>query len=474
MKIVFIIPPNIHYIEPYAFVKADKSNTVRPYLGLLYVAAALRKSLGIEARIVDSNADGLTLEAIGEIIRRETPDLVGFSVLTFNLLNCMEVSRLIRKYSPSTKICYGGWHPTLYPRETLEIGCADFIVIGEGETSFTELVKVLQKRQCPDEDDLGNIRGIGFRTEKGEVRITPPSEALRNLDELPFPAYDLMDTSKYSNLLAITGQSVVIMTSRGCPQRCAFCDMRKTAYRFRRPANIMEEIVYWTQRGVKEFFIQDDNFTINRTRTIEFCKLLIEADLGIAYKISSRVDYLDDEIMGYLKRSGCYRIYFGVESGSQRVLNYLEKGITVDQTRDVFRIARKYGIDRCAYIMIGCPSEEKTDIEMTMRLVKDIRPEHLHCSICAPMPKTYLYQKLLNEGLITHDYWLEFARNPDPSFRTPFINQFFSSEELRNMQDSIQRQFYMDPRIILREIRKTRDIKQFLAKAMMAFRVIFR
>lgn len=474
MKIVFIIPPNIHYIEPYAFVKADKSNTVRPYLGLLYVAAALRKSLGIEARIVDSNADGLTLEAIGEIIRRETPDLVGFNVLTFNLLNCMEVSRIIRTYSPSTRICYGGWHPTLYPRETLEIGCADFIVIGEGEVSFTELVKVLQKRQCPEEDDLGNIRGIGFRTEKGEVRITPPREALRNLDELPFPAYDLMDTSKYSNLLAITGQSVVIMTSRGCPQRCAFCDMRKTTYRFRKPANILEEIVYWTQRGVKEFFIQDDNFTINRTRTIEFCKLLIEADLGIAYKISSRVDYLDDEIMGYLKRSGCYRIYFGVESGSQRVINYLEKGITIDQTREAFRIARKYGIDRCAYIMIGCPSEEKADIEMTMRLVKDIRPEHLHCSICTPMPKTYLYQKLLNEGLITHDYWLEFAKNPYPSFQTPFINQFFSSEELRNMQNAIQRQFYMNLHIILREIWKTRSIKQFLAKAMMAFRVIFR
>ncbi len=152
----------------------------------------------------------------------------------------------------------------------------------------------------------------------------------------------------------------------------------------------------------------------------------------------------------------------------------LKKGITVEQTKDVFRIARKHGIDRCAYIMIGCPSEEKADIEMTMRLVKDIRPEHLHCSICAPMPRTYLYQKLLNEGLITHDYWLEFARNPDPSFRTPFFSQFFSSDELRNMQNSIQRQFYMDPRIILREIRKTRDIKQFLAKAMMAFRVIFR
>src|SRR3990172_413341 len=162
MKILFIIPPNIHYIEPYAFVKADKSNSVRPSLGLLYVAAALRKSLGIEVRIIDSNADGLTLDDLGEIIREEAPDMVGFSVLTFNLLNCMEVSRLIRILSPTTKICYGGWHPTLYPQETLELGCTDFIVIGEGEAGFPELVNVLRNKKEPAENDLGNIRGIGF------------------------------------------------------------------------------------------------------------------------------------------------------------------------------------------------------------------------------------------------------------------------------------------------------------------------
>jgi radical SAM superfamily enzyme YgiQ (UPF0313 family) len=236
----------------------------------------------------------------------------------------------------------------------------------------------------------------------------------------------------------------------------------------------MEEIMFWVQGGTREFFIQDDNFTINRARTIEFCKLLIEANLGIAYKISSRVDYLDDELVGYLKRSGCYRIYFGVESGSQRVLDYLEKGITVDQIRNSFRITRNHGIDRCAYIMIGCPSEEIADIEMTLRLVKEITPEHLHCSICMPMPMTCLYRKLICEGLIKDDYWLEFARNPDPFFQTPFISQFFCADELRKMQDSIQRKFYMDPRIILQEIRKTRDVKQLLAKATMAFRVLFR
>ena len=109
MKIFFIIPPNIHYIEPYAYIEADRSNTVRPYLGLLYVAAVLERDLGIETRIIDSNADNLTLNDLENIIAEEKPDIVGFSVLTFNLLNCMEVCKIIRQHSPLSKICFGGW-----------------------------------------------------------------------------------------------------------------------------------------------------------------------------------------------------------------------------------------------------------------------------------------------------------------------------------------------------------------------------
>ena len=236
MKVIFIIPPNIHYIEPYSFVKADKSNTVRPHLGLLYVAAALRKNLGISVRIIDSDAEGLTLENLKEIIVREAPDIVGFSVLTFNLLNCMEVSRLIREHSPATKICYGGWHPTLYPRETLELGCVDFIVMGEGEITFTELVLACSRGERLVSEELSKIKGIGYRTARGELQINPPREVIRALDELPFPAYDLVDVGKYSNLLACTNSSVTIMTSRGCPHGCIFCDMRRTPYRFRSPA----------------------------------------------------------------------------------------------------------------------------------------------------------------------------------------------------------------------------------------------
>jgi radical SAM superfamily enzyme YgiQ (UPF0313 family) len=432
------------------------------------VAAALRKALGITARIVDANADGLSIDDLREIIKAETPDLIGFSVLTFNLLNCMEVSRAIREVSPGTKICYGGWHPTLYPEETLRLNFVDYIVIGEGEVTFPELVSYCMKNMNFGDAPCG-IRGIGYKTPSGDIRINPPRELLKDLDSLPFPAYDLIQIQKYSNLLACTENSINIMTSRGCPQRCIFCDLRCTPYRSRSPLNILEEIRYWVDKGVREFFIQDDNFTINRKRTIEFCRLLNGLRPRIKYKISSRVDYLDDELLGHLKKSGCYRIYFGVESGSQQILDYLEKGITIKQIKDAFKLSRKHGIDRFAYIMIGAPAESRDDIAATLRLISEIKPEHLHCSICTPMPRTNFYQKLLSEGLISGDYWRGFAENPDPNFKTPFCSRFFNAEELRDMQNSIQRKFYLNPRIVFQEIIKTRGLKQFAAKTKLAF-----
>ena len=471
MKVFFIIPPNIHYIEPYAYIEADKSNTVRPHLGILYVAAVLKRDLGIQARIIDSNANNLTLNDLESIIAEEKPDIVGFSVLTFNLLNCIEVCKIIKKQSPLSKICFGGWHPTLYPRETLELGCADYIVIGEGEYTFLELVSYCKEKKGNPDRNLNGITGLGYKTKQGVAMVNPARKPVQSLDELPFPAYDFVDTTKYSNLLACTGNSVAIMTSRGCPQRCIFCDLRRTPYRFRSPANILEEIKFWVGKNIREFFIQDDNFTISRKRTIEFCRLIIDSGLKIKYKISSRVDYLDDEMLGYLKRSGCYRIYFGVESGSQKILDYLEKGITVEQIEDTFRLAKKHGIDRCAYIMIGSYPESRDDIDKTLRLIRKIKPEHLHCSICAPMPKTHLYHMLLEDGVIKKDYWLVFAKNPSPTFKTPFFNQFFDSQRLRVMQNKIQRQFYLNPMVILQEIKRTRGLKQFLAKSKMALKV---
>jgi len=459
MKIFFIIPPSIHYIEPYAPLVADKSNGARVYLGILYLAAYLREKTGITVKIIDSVAEQYSLSDLARIIEDEKPDMIGFSVLTFNLLNCLAVCEIIKKNSPETKICFGGWHPTLYPNETLKFDCVDYIVIGEGEVTFSELVSTNNPK---------GIKGVGYK-ENGKVIINSPREIIRKLDDIPFPAYDLIDISKYSNILASDKLAITIITSRGCPHKCIFCDIRKTQYRYRTPENMIEEITSWTDKGVKEFFIQDDNFTSRRTRAIAFCKMLIDLNLNIKYKISSRVDYLDDELVKYLKKSGCYRIYFGVESGSQKILDYLQKGITVEQIEKAFKLSKKHRIDACAYIMIGIPTETEEELTMTMELIRKIKPNHLHCSICTPMPRTLLYQNLLKNGTISNDYWLEFANNPDPNFKTPFSN---NDKDWRKLQNSIQKKFYMNPRIIFKELQKTRDLKKIISKAKTAINII--
>ncbi len=472
MKILLIVPPNIHYIEPYAYIEADKNNTARPSLGLLYVAAAVKDVAGVQVRIIDASVDRLQLNDLDKLIRDESPDIVGFSVLTFNLLNCIEVCKIVRKCSPKTKICFGGWHPTLYGQETLSFDFVDYIVLGEGESTLRELVQAYLRTNCTLEKELKSINGLGYKTADGTAVINPPREIVKNIDDLPLPAYDLVDATKYSHLLADSGQIVNIMTSRGCPQQCVFCDVRKTPYRYRSPAGILKELKYWLERGVNEFYIQDDNFAINRRRTIEFCHLLIDEQLDIRYKISSRVDYIDDEMAEHLHKSGCNMIVFGVESGSQRILNYLEKGITLGDIRRAFQSAHNYGIGSGANIMIGVPSETRQDIDMTMNLIKEIKPDHFHCSICTPMPKTYLYNKLMEGGIIADDYWLDFAKNPKPGFKTPFASQIFTAEELRRMQDAVQKQFYFNPRVVLHELLKTRSFKQFGSKARMALKML--
>jgi radical SAM superfamily enzyme YgiQ (UPF0313 family) len=472
MKVAFVIPPRLHELEPYAQRDVVRHSINRPPLGLLYVAAALRERTGIETVFIDCPLNNYSIKDLEVQLARVRPDVVGFSVLTYNLLDCLEAAQLVRKVTPDALICFGGWHPTLYPRETLALNPVDIVVLGEGEHTFSEIIASHLKIGRFSEEELCNIDGIGFVAADGQPLFTSPRRAIKKLDELPLPAYDLADWSKYSNVMANTSNVINIMTSRGCPHKCVFCDMRLSLFRQRSSANVFAEIRHWVDRGVNEFYIQDDNFTIGRKRTIELCKMIIESGMKINYKVSSRVDRLDDETYSYLRKSGCYRIHFGVESGSNEILNFIQKGITIEQTQEAFSLAKKYGIDRFAYIMIGHPMENFHHIKETMKLIKKIKPDYLHCSICTPMPQTFLYRKMLEEGLIKNDYWLEFARDPNSGFQPQYASRVFGPEELRKIQDSIHRRFYMRPGLLVKEALMTRSLKQLKNKARLALRLV--
>jgi len=474
MKVLFIVPPEKHYIESYVTKKLDKGREFRQKLGILYVAGYLRKHSDAGIEIIDSLADGLGSDDLKKIIKEKKPDVVGFSVLTFNLLDCIDVSKIIREVSPVTKICFGGFHSTIYPKETLNFPEVDYIIFGDGEITFTELINVLSECGGGDIDArLTSIVGLGWKNSKfGLPVINKPRKAVANLDSLTMPAHDLIDLDKYTVVLANDAKVASIQTSRGCPSKCTFCDIRLTRYRYRSAEDVLEEIEYLKARGINEFFIIDDTFTINRKRVIKLCNLLIFNNIDVKFKISSRIDRVDQEMLDLLKKAGCYRIHYGVETGSQRLLDYLEKGITLDQVRESIRQTKKAGIEIFVYMMIGIPTETMEDINKSMNFVLELKPDHVNYSICTPFPKTVLYERSLEQLDESEDYWQQFAEHPDPDFKIRTLNKNFSSSELRVLQDRALRSFYSSPTVIFREVIKTRNLRQLFTKMKVGLRLL--
>ena len=400
VSVLFIIPPENHYIESNVSPKIEKGREFRQKLGLLYVGGYVRDATGVEPKILDCLADGWSLDDLERHIGETKPDLVGFSVLTFNVLDCLDAAERIRKASPATRICFGGFHATIYPNESLALPVVDFVVFGDGELTFSELVSAMQAGAPGYEDRLAAIDGLGWMSATGEAFMNKPRRMITRteFDAFPLPAHDLLDFDKYSVVLADTGRVASIQTSRGCPAKCTFCDIRMTPYRYRTGERIVEEIRHLKAMDVNEFFIVDDTFTINRDRVLDVCKRLVDEKLNITFKVSSRVDSVDEEMLGWLKKAGCTRIHYGVESGSQRLLDLLEKGITLDQVRKTFAMTRKAGIGTYAYMMIGIPTETPDEMEQSIRFARELRPDHANFSICTPFPKTKLYETWLAEN----------------------------------------------------------------------------
>ena len=471
MNILFVVPPEKYYIESYVTKKLDKGREFRQKLGILYVAGTLREGTSFDVEVIDSLADGLDSSDIRRIIKEKKPDVVGFSVLTFNLLDCLDVAKIIREVSPSTKICFGGFHPTIYPQETLDFPEVDYVVFGEGEITFKELVKAIDLGGNMD-SIFSTIDGLGWKNSLGSTFINKGRKASPNLDEITMPAHDLIDLEKYTFVLGNDSKVASIQTSRGCPSKCTFCDIRLTRFRFRSAENVLKEIEYLKTRGINDFFLVDDQFTSNKERVLKLCKLLINKNIDIKFKVSSRIDRVDTEMLNLLKKAGCYRIHYGIESGSQRLLDFMEKGITLDQIRETVKNTKEAGIEIFAYMMIGIPTETAEDIKKSVKLISELKPHHVNYSICTPFPKTALYERALEQSDEPDDYWLEFAKNPDPNFKIRTLNDNFSESELRTLQDRALRSFYSSPFVILREVIKTRSIKQLVTKAKIGLRLL--
>ncbi len=231
----------------------------------------------------------------------------------------------------------------------------------------------------------------------------------------------------------------------------------------------MEECL---KMGIKEVLIYDDTFTIDRQRVLNICSEILKRRLRIGWDIRARVDNVDREMLQRLKEAGCERIHYGVEASSQRILDILRKGITIEQVKKAFRLTKEAGISTLAYFMFGSPEETKEEILSSIRLAKELKPDFVHFSLTTPFPATDLYRLGLKEGILKKDYWREFSQDPGKEFIPTVWEENLLREELVVLLKSAYRSFYVRPVYILKELTKVKSLKEFRRKIKAGLRVV--
>lgn len=470
MKVLFLVPPETSPLESSVPKALEGGKGYYPNLGLLYVAAYYEKVTGDTPVFIDCPPENISEQELVRRFQEIQPDMVAMSIMTFNLLDALQAAKILKDENANVKICLGGWHVNLYPKETIGQPNVDYVVFGEGEKTFTQLMTILEEDGAHSEK-LKTIPGLGWRRDE-QVYVNPPQTELLNLDQLPFPARHLVDVSNYKHIIGEGLQFFTIQSTRGCPAGCLFCDIRRTTFRYRSPENVVRELEELVEMGVDDLFFVDDTITINKKVLINICNLIVKRGLKINYKISSRVDTINREVLAALKRSGCYRIHYGIESATPRHLKYLQKGLTLEKIERTCKITHDAGIGFFAYMMIGIPHETKEEMFASVNFTKRLKPDYAQFSICTPYPKTELYFRMLSEGIVPYDCWQEFAENPRSDFKIKFWNKDFSDLELRDLQDQCHARFYRSPFYIVKQLAKVKSWSDFTAKARMGTKIL--
>lgn len=457
MKVLLLAPP-ADLKKSYGELK-EFSNP-QPSIGIAYIAAILRDA-GHKVKVLDAYVDTLTLPEILEAIKKYDPTILGVSVLTPSSDVVCEISRNIRKLLPLIKIVMGNLHASLFSDEILSKNYADYIVHREGEVTMLELLKTIE-----EEGGFEHVKSISYNKD-GVIINNPLRPFIEDLDSLPFPAWDLLPMEKYSTdprTAVKAGKSEMqILGTRGCPNQCTFCSSRTekhqgSKYRMRSPSRIVDEIVYMNEKyGAEVFGFSDLAFPLVKSHAEEFCNELIRRKVNKKIKWFSecRVKPLDAGLLALMKRSGCVRLCFGIESGNDGMLHSIKKNFTVADVRRAVEMARKAGLDVDGMFMIGLPGETEDMIKETIALAIDIKVRYAIFNIFVPYPGCELWDSLTKEGKIKFDSWADFTSYPTFGGGMPvYVPDGLTHEKLMELQAYAMRKFYLRPVFIYNEIKR--------------------
>lgn len=438
--IIFINPP-LTLEERYG--KLSSGGSLLAPLGLATLAAITRDK-GFKTELIDSAALELSYEKTVDQIMQRAPKYVGITATTIAIHNAAKLAQELKKKCKDIFIIIGGPHISSIPEDTLSrFPQFDAGVIGEGDVTIVEMLNTLQENK-----DLKQVQGLIIRV-NGSIERTPGRELLPDLDKLPLPAWDLLpNLTQYYRPAANSFYqfpSSGVVTSRGCPGKCIFCDRTVSGDKLRMySASYLMRMVkhLYSNYGVRDIIFHDDNFIAFRKRLYEFCDMLIKENLKLTWSCTARVDMVTPELLKMMKRSGCWQIAYGIESGSQEVLDFLKKGITLNQIKDALRWTKEARIMNRGYFMIGVPTETVQSIRKTIDFLLELKLDDFHMSMYTPHPGTEIAKSIHEYGIVDND-WRKFG-----GWHPVFIPNGLSKKELVYYHKLAFRRFYFRPRII--------------------------
>jgi radical SAM superfamily enzyme YgiQ (UPF0313 family) len=387
-------------------------------LGISYLAAVLEEN-GFEVDVIDCPISRLTQKELETEFKKRQPDIVGVTSATVTYLPALEVVKAAKHALPNCLTLMGGPHVTVMDEQTLsESPEVDIIVRGEGEQTLLELAKLVSDRSLKN---LGEVAGITFR-KNGQIFHNPDRPLIKNIDELPFPAHKHFEVSMYR----ILGRTYLpIITSRGCPYQCTFClasRMCGRGFRARNPSKVVDELEWLRDTfGAGAVAFYDDTFTFDVKRAVAICDEMQKRKVSLPWDCRTRVDRVSKELLTKLWNTNCQLIHFGVESGSQKMLDAMKKGTTVEQNATAIKWAKEVGISVAISVVVGYPGETPELLKQTIDFIRRTEPDYVYICEAVPYPGTELYDLVKALGWEMSTDWSQFHEQTQV-FKSPLLS----------------------------------------------------
>jgi radical SAM superfamily enzyme YgiQ (UPF0313 family) len=456
LSIVLVNPPRDHvvHLEALKFVDLGEIASFPP-IGLMYLAQALRqRNAGFKIHIIDAVAEGLSGPTLVEKVGKLAPQVIGITASLYTFYDVWKSAMDLKRALPDVCLAVGGPQMDLFPRETMAHACFDVGVAGDGEEVFSCVCEHIL-----DGKEIDLQPGVFIRR-RGQV-VGDGMAVERDLDRVKMPAIDLINPSAYYSTVGQRGAVGTIVTSRGCPYRCTFCQVPRRPYRARSVRNIVEEIRTYLSLGVNDFFFFDDLFNLTKKRVVEFSEEVLRQELKIGWMFRGRTDQIDRETLRLARRAGCHTISVGIEDATEEGLRTIRKNINLSEAREAIRLMRQEGIVSSSNWIIGFPHHRSRDeLRTLLKVACELDADYAQFSVLQCLPGSELYDQAVAEGGIDPNAWRNYVLSPVEVFSPPIWEKHLSKQELYDFYEYAYRHYYFRPWPILREISRVRNWSQ--------------